>query len=257
MRSIRESIGATVCYDFRSGDCAAGGHGAPLVPYVDALLLRDENEDRIALNLGGIANVTLLPGDGSIVAFDTGPANLLLDAFVAQRTGEAFDDGGRFARRGRVDRAALAAMLEDPYFDAPPPKTTGRERFGLQFLARHAGVLDNLSTEDGAATLCELTAAAIADAVARERFVPARVIVSGGGARQPYVARPVGARFDGAAVEQSDLYDYPPMQRKRWLSLVLGSNAARPGRKCAGGDTRHGAVFGAMRRRKVPRMGRN
>ena len=133
--SIREALRATVCYDFRSADCAAGGQGAPLVPYLDVLLFADESEDRVALNLGGIANITLLPAGGRVGAFDTGPANINVDTFVSERT-----NGGtqrrttlpmeRWPRAGASTkpslRVVLATMLADAYFALPPPKTTGR-----------------------------------------------------------------------------------------------------------------------------------
>ena len=245
---IREAVGATVCYDFRSADCAAGGHGAPLVPYVDALLLRDPNEDRVALNLGGIANVTLLPRDGSVVAFDTGPANVLLDALVAQRTGAEFDRDGALASRGRVDGDALAAMLADPYFSALPPKTTGRERFGAQFLAQHAAELNKLSIEDGAATLTELTAATIADAVTRYGFTPARVIVSGGGARNRTLLDRLSAHFGGAAMELSDRHGLPADAKEAIAFVVLGYEALRErvGNVPAATGASHPAVLGAI-----------
>lgn len=246
---IREAVGATVCYDFRSADCAAGGHGAPLVPYVDALLLRQPSEDRMALNLGGIANVTLLPAAGdSTFALDTGPANVLLDAFVAQRTGNAFDVGGALAGRGRVDRAALSAMLDDPYFSALPPKTTGRERFGIHFLQQHAGVLQHLSTEDGAATLTELTAATIFDAVARQRFVPARIIVSGGGARNRALLDRLRAHFRGATIELSDAFGLPADAKEAIAFAVLGYETLREraGNVPLATGARHPAVLGAI-----------
>jgi anhydro-N-acetylmuramic acid kinase len=144
---IREAVNATVCYDFRSADTAAGGHGAPLVSYVDGLLLGCAGEDRVALNLGGIANVTLLrkgADANDVIAFDTGPGNMLLDAFLTQRTAgrHCFDEDGALARTGRAHEGALEAMLGDEYFLAPPPKTTGRERFGQQYLLKHAARLD-------------------------------------------------------------------------------------------------------------------
>ena len=162
--AIREAALATVCYDFRSADCAAGGHGAPLVPYFDQLALRDVSEDRVALNIGGIANVTLLPRGGArdpgVVAFDTGPGNMLLDAFVAARSGgaERMDENGALAASGAVDAALFERMIGDGYFARPAPKTTGRERFGAGFLAAHRDALERLSPGDGAATadvVCE------------------------------------------------------------------------------------------------------
>lgn len=199
---IRERMHATVCFDFRSADCAAGGQGAPLVPHVDDLLLRSRDEDRVALNIGGIANVTVLTRGRAAFAFDTGPGNMLLDAFVQERTGGAqrFDDGGELARRGSVQRAPLDAMLADPYFGLIPPKSTGRERFGARFLAQHAAALKELRLEDGLATLVALTAESIGRAV-REASPPARVLVSGGGARNPSLIAAIAERLPGYRVE--------------------------------------------------------
>ena len=167
---IREHVGATVIYDFRSGDTAAGGEGAPLVPYVDTLLFADAHENRVAVNLGGIANLTILPAGSqppSTIAFDCGPGNMILDAFVGARTKgrERYDPDGVFAANGRVDRRILSAMQSDSYFAQAPPKSTGREWFGSPFLARYAQVLASLSLEDGCATLAALTVSTIADAI--------------------------------------------------------------------------------------------
>jgi anhydro-N-acetylmuramic acid kinase len=230
--AIREAVGATVCYDFRSADCAAGGQGAPLVAYVDALLLSSAAEDRVALNLGGIANVTLLrkgaaPQDA--VAFDTGPGNMLLDAFVRQRTNGAhsFDRDGALAAAGRIDHALLTAMLADDYFAAPPPKTSGRERFGAQFLARQERAIAKLSIEDGAATLTELTAATVADAVERQGFASARVVAGGGGANNPTLLARLAARLKGARVERSDAMGIPADAKEAIAFAVLGYETLR------------------------------
>jgi anhydro-N-acetylmuramic acid kinase len=248
--TIREAIGATVAYDFRSADCAAGGHGAPLVPYVDDLLFRESREDRVALNIGGIANVTLLPKDSgaSVVAFDTGPGNVLLDAFVAQRTGAPFDAAGELASRGRADAEALAAMLADPYFDWSPPKTTGRERFGTHFLARHGALLARLSPQDGAATLTELTAASIAAALQREGFHAARVIVSGGGAHNSALLDRLAQHLRGAAVETSGAHGLPADAKEAIAFAVLGYETLRERAANVPQATgaRHAAVLGAI-----------
>jgi anhydro-N-acetylmuramic acid kinase len=227
---IREAVGATVCYDFRSADCAAGGHGAPLAARVDALLLGDAGEDRIALNLGGIANITILrrgaPAEEA-VAFDTGPGNMLLDAFVSERTdGRArFDAGGDLARRGRVHETLLDEILADEFFAAPIPKTTGRERFGEQFLAAHAR-LRALSLEDGAATLSEVTAASVARAIERVGLRDARVIVSGGGARNRTLMECL-ARLHAAPVELSDIMGLPAEAKEAMAFAVLGYETLR------------------------------
>jgi anhydro-N-acetylmuramic acid kinase len=206
--AIRETLGVTVCFDFRSADVAAGGHGAPLVPYVDALLLASGVEDRVAVNIGGIANLTVLRrgvAPPEVIAFDSGPGNMLIDAFVRERTDgtHAYDAGGALAAAGVADRTALAAMLDDAYFAQAPPKTTGRERFGAQFLAAHARALDALSLEDGAATLTALTAATLADAIRTHAPPGARVLISGGGARNAAILRGLAERLTGFVVEPS------------------------------------------------------
>jgi anhydro-N-acetylmuramic acid kinase len=229
---IREAVRATVCYDFRSADCVLGGSGAPLVPYVDVLLLADPIEERVALNIGGIANVTSLPRGASpndVMAFDTGPGMMLIDAFVQMRTGLArgYDEDGVLAAAGRVDEAALARMLADPYFADVPPKSTGRERFGAQFLLAHRTVLESLSTEDGCATLTELTAASVADAVTSLGMAEARILCSGGGARNLALLRRIAARLPYARVEPSEVVGVNGDAKEAIAFAVLGYETLR------------------------------
>jgi anhydro-N-acetylmuramic acid kinase len=229
---IREAMRATVCYDFRSADCAVGGCGAPLVPYVDVLLLGDTNENRVALNIGGIANITALsrgstPND--VLAFDTGPGVMLIDAFVQMRTGGArrYDKDGAFAEAGSVDEGALAGMLTDPYFAEVPPKSTGRERFGAQFLLAHRSALESLSTEDGCATITELTAASIADAIVGVGMAQARILCSGGGARNLALMRRIAARLPLAHVEPSEVVGVDGDAKEAIAFAVLGYETLR------------------------------
>ena len=228
---LRDRFHASVVFDFRSADCALGGHGAPLVPYVDALLLGSPDEDRVAVNLGGIANLTYLkkgaPAEDA-VAFDSGPANMLIDAFVAARTnGElSCDRDGALALAGHVNAAALQALLADPYFALAPPKSTGRERFGEQFLKEHAAALDALTTEDGAATLTALTAQTVAEAV-RAVAPPARVLVSGGGARNPAVMAALAERLPGYSVETTDEMKLPVDAKEAIAFALLGFETLR------------------------------
>jgi len=248
--AIREAAGATVCYDFRSADCAAGGQGAPLVPYFDALLFADANEDRVAINIGGIANVTLLERGGETAGFDTGPGNMLLDAFVRERTdGEmTYDRDGALAASGNVDEDVLAFMLTDDFFAERPPKTTGRERFGAQFLARHRERLGRLKLEDGAATLAELTAVSIADAIAASEVRPALAIVSGGGARNASILARIGKRLAGVRVETSDAMGVPVDAKEAMAFAVLGYETLRE--RCANvprvTGASHATVLGAI-----------
>jgi anhydro-N-acetylmuramic acid kinase len=226
---IREAVGASVCYDFRSADCAAGGAGAPLVPYVDALLFGSRSEDRVAVNLGGIANVTALPRSGEILAaFDTGPGNMLIDACVRERTNGAtsFDRDGALAARGRVDETLLAAMLADPYFALTPPKTTGRERFGAHFLREH-GSVGALSLEDALATLTELTAASVAAAIRSLPFERPRVILSGGGASNATLTMRLAERLPDCIVERSDAMEIPADAKEAIAFAVLGYETLR------------------------------
>lgn len=229
---LREALNATVIYDFRSADCAAGGHGAPLVPYVDALLLADEDEDRVALNIGGIANLTALPrrvDAHDVVAFDCGPGVMLIDAFVRQRTGAEMwmDEDGALAAAGTPDDALVRAMLEDPFFSMPPPKSTGRERFGEQFLMQHGKALARLSLEDGAATLTVLTARAIAAAVRDVELGDAHILCSGGGARNPALLRAVGSLLPGALLDPTDVAGIPVDAKEAIAFAVLGYETLR------------------------------
>jgi anhydro-N-acetylmuramic acid kinase len=229
---LREALHASVCYDFRSADCAAGGHGAPLVPYVDALLVASDDEDRIALNVGGIANLTALPRGASkndVVAFDTGPGVMLVDAFVRERSrGEAaMDIDGAIAAAGVKNDLLLEDMLSDPYFSAAPPKSTGRERFGAQFLEQHGERLERLSVEDGLATLTELTAVTIANAVEAVELADAHIFCSGGGARNLFLMRRLAARLPKARIEPSDAVGLPIDAKEAIAFAVLGYETLR------------------------------
>jgi anhydro-N-acetylmuramic acid kinase len=229
---IREAMQRTVCYDFRSADTAAGGQGAPLVPYVDALLLTSDSEDRVAVNIGGIANLTVIPrrsAPADVVAFDSGPGNMLIDAFVQSRTqGDApFDRDGKLALAGSVDAGTLEAMLTNPYFALRPPKSTGRERFGAQFLRKHGDHLDALSLEDGVATLTALSAAALADAIKSSAPPRARVLVSGGGADNPAILRELQQRLPQHRVERSDSMNVPADSKEAVAFAILGYETLR------------------------------
>jgi anhydro-N-acetylmuramic acid kinase len=250
---IREHAQTTVCYDFRSADCAAGGHGAPLVPYADALLLGSEEEDRVAVNVGGIANLTWIPRGASaqeVVAFDSGPGNMLIDAFVRLRTdgAQSYDRNGELASRGRVEQRVLSALRADEYFAIAPPKSTGRERFGAQFLTAHDGMLADLSLEDGAATLTALTATTLADALESLAKPGARVLVSGGGAQNAALMGALQERLPGFRVERSEAMNVHGDAKEAIAFALLGYETLR-GRaanvpRVTG--AKHPAVLGAI-----------
>ncbi len=203
---IAERTGVPVVSDFRTADIAAGGQGAPLVPYVDYLLFRDARRGRIALNIGGIANITAIPAGASaedVVAFDTGPGNMVIDAIVRQATGgrQHYDRGGRLAARGKVVPELLDELLSDPYYRAKPPKSAGREQYGREFLARMKG-----DPADLAATATVLTAATIAVGIRRLRGRFDDLIVSGGGAHNPQIMAHLAAFLPHLALATSSDY---------------------------------------------------
>ena len=177
---IAETCGIDVVADFRRADVAAGGQGAPLLPAVHAMLLGQPGASRVVLNLGGIANITVLGPEGQVLGFDTGPANGLLDAWCLEQRGEPFDRDGAFAAAGKVDAPLLEALLADRYFTLPPPKSTGREHFHLAWLVRQPRVA-LLSPADVQATLLELTAHTVADAIEACAPTATDVLVCGGG----------------------------------------------------------------------------
>lgn len=210
---LAERTGITVVSDFRTRDTAAGGEGAPLVPVADWWRFRSERESRVLLNLGGMANVTHLPrgaGLDRVVAFDTGPGNAVLDGLMRVSTGGLahHDDGGQLAAHGRVNEGLLEELLADPFFQAEPPRSTGRERFGDAYAARlrEIGEQLGLSLEDLLATAAELTAVTVADAIGRflsPRGVDA-VYVSGGGVRNATLMVALRRRLDGVTVKKLD-----------------------------------------------------
>lgn len=177
---IAERCRIDVVADFRRADVAAGGQGAPLLPALHAMLLGVPGQTRAVLNLGGIANLTVLAADGGVRGFDTGPANGLLDAWCQRHRGEPFDRDGSFAGQGQILPGLLETLLADSYFSLPPPKSTGREYFHLDWLAAHAPVA-TLQPADVQATLLELTARSVASAVVQQAPAAAEVLACGGG----------------------------------------------------------------------------
>lgn len=219
-------LGAPVVGDFRSADVALGGQGAPLVPYFDHALFTDAREHRVLLNLGGIANVTVLPAGGGpedVVAFDTGPANMVLDALALRLFGEPFDRDGHHAAAGAPAEAVLADLLTDDYFERPPPKSTGRERFGAGYVGRLAARFPG-APDDALATACELTARSVADAVARfvaPQHPPDVVIASGGGVRNRHLMARLAAALAPLPLRTTADYGVDPDAKEALCFAVL------------------------------------
>lgn len=209
---IAERLGIPVVADFRPRDIAAGGSGAPLVPFVDYLLLRSEKKGRVALNIGGIANLTAIPPGAKpeqVFAFDTGPGNMVIDALVAHHTRgkQRLDRGGAIAHSARVDRVLLQELLAAPYYRRRPPKSAGREQYGVEFVDRL--LKSGLSLPDLIATATALTAATVAGAIrkfVRPRMPVDELIVSGGGAHNREIMNHLAALLPQTAVATSADY---------------------------------------------------
>src|SRR5690606_663733 len=177
---IAERTGITTVADFRRRDLAAGGQGAPLVPAFHREVFGSPAETRCVLNLGGIANITVISED-AVLGFDTGPANTLLDSWIASQRGDAYDAAGAWAASGQCSPDLLEALLADPYFALPAPKSTGPEHFSRAWLREHLAAFPGLAAEDVQATLVELTARTVAAAVRQYAAGAAKLLVCGGG----------------------------------------------------------------------------
>jgi anhydro-N-acetylmuramic acid kinase len=259
---IAERTGATTVADFRPADVAAGGQGAPLVPFFDYLVFRHRRKGRIALNIGGIANLTAIPADGSpeeVIAFDTGPGNMLLDGLAAIATGgrRSYDAGGRLAARGRIAAADLRRLLRQPYFRWPPPKTAGREQFGAKYLQQHflrrygrsqAALRDALAT--ATALTAESIAAAISDYVL-PNFSVQECFVSGGGVRNAFLMQQLHLRLTSRAlirVLPSDAAGVPAGAKEAVAFAVLAYRTIhrRPANLPSATGARHPAILGKV-----------
>ncbi len=217
-----------VVADFRKADVAAGGEGAPLTPYLDYVLHRSPTAHRVLQNIGGIANLTYLPAGGGLddlVAFDTGPGNMVIDAAAGRYAGLSHDVDGALARAGNPDEALLDKLLSHPYYDRKPPKSTGREEFGEQYAADvfHQAEENGLSSADTVATVTELTVESIARAY--ERHLPGpvdEVYVSGGGSRNTYLLERLRRRLDAPVHDYSRL-GYPSEAKEALLMALLAN----------------------------------
>ncbi|MFF5476296.1 anhydro-N-acetylmuramic acid kinase [Streptomyces sp. NPDC012935] len=241
---IAEATGLPVVADFRPRDIAAGGQGAPLVSLVDLLWLRGRPGTPVALNVGGIANLTAPDG----TAFDTGPGCALIDAAARGFSGGrlAYDVDGALAGRGSVHEPLLLRLLEEPYYALPAPKTTGKELFHLGHLRDALAGFGTLPAEDVVATLTMLTARTVADAV--RAMGATEVIASGGGTRNPVLMRMLGQRLAGVALRTSDELGLPSAAKEAYAFAVLGFLTAHglPGTVPSATGARHARVLGSI-----------
>lgn len=219
---IARTTGLPVVSDLRAADIAAGGQGAPLVSRLDCLLLADAADARAALNLGGIANVTIVDPDRASIAYDTGPANALLDAATRHFTEgrESFDVDGARAARGRVVDSFLDDLLRHPYYAAAPPKSTGKEVFNLAYLLEILGDYPEVVFDDAVATLTMLTARTVGQELKRAGV--REVVVSGGGTQNPTLMRMLAAEAGGARISTTAEWGLPPLAKEAYAFALLG-----------------------------------
>lgn len=209
--AIAEITAIDTYADFRRRDVAAGGQGAPLVPPFHAALFGARAKASIVLNIGGIANVTYLPIQrrrGDVIGFDTGPGNALIDLWAARHLAADYDHDGRWAASGKVVPALLERFLSEPYFASPPPKSTGKELFGGEWLDGILEAFPRLAAADVQATLVELTARSVAHAVARFTVGCTRVIVCGGGRLNGHLMARLAAAFEATSITTTDALGY-------------------------------------------------
>jgi anhydro-N-acetylmuramic acid kinase len=247
---IAARTGITTIADFRMADVAVGGQGAPLTSYVDWLLLRIPTHTRAVQNIGGIANVTYLPPDedpASVMAFDTGPGNMLIDSAASRATDGAWrlDYDGALAAQGRVDTALLNQLLQHPYLKLLPPKTTGREQFGTAFAEQtwNQAKAQGLRDQDIVATLTEFTAASIADGY--QRFLPSLpddVVLGGGGASNPALVAALRRRLASSRVTTHTALGFSDDAKEAVAFAILAYESihGRPGNlpTCTGAQKR-------------------
>ena len=243
---LAEQAGIDVICDLRSRDVAAGGQGAPLVPAFHRAVFGAAGQDTALLNLGGISNLSLLHADGRTGGFDCGPANCLMDGWIARHNGEAFDADGAWAATGRVSPALLATLLAEPFFALPPPKSTGRDLFHLGWL--QARLVPGLAPEDVQATLLELSARCVTDALRAQMPAAKSLIACGGGALNGRLMRRLADLLPGVSVESSTARGLPVDQVEAaafaWLAMCF--KAKRPGNLPAVTGAAGPRVLGAL-----------
>ena len=243
---IAERTRVTTVADLRRADVAAGGQGAPLLPALHAALFAAPDRTRVILNLGGIANITILAPGRDVLGFDTGPANCLLDAWALRHRGTARDEGGAWAASGRTDSALLDAWLSDPYFRAPPPKSTGREHFNLDWLDTR--IRADVAPEDVQATLLALTATSIADAIRASAPDAREVFACGGGVHNPALMSALRERLAPMTLDSTSALGLDPdyVEAAGFAWLARARLAGTPGNLPAVTGARGPRILGAV-----------
>ncbi len=246
---IAAGTGIATVADFRRRDLALGGEGAPLTPAFHHWLFGDAARHRVILNIGGFANVTVLPASSEVVSgFDTGPGNSLMDSWCRRCLGRPYDDAGRWAAGGRVSEALLARMLSDRYFDEPPPKSTGFEYFDDAWLDRQLGQAARPDDADVQATLTELTARSIAAAIGRHAPLTDEVVVCGGGVHNGYLLERLQAALAPTTLASTTDHGMDPawIEAAAFAWLAARRLDGRPGNLPSVTGARDPAILGAI-----------
>lgn len=247
---LAERTGVAVVSNFRARDIAAGGQGAPLVPFVDYLLFRHPKRTRVALNIGGIANITVIPPAAKptdVIAFDTGPGNMVIDALTREYTKGAltFDRNGKIAASGRVNRELLDKLLADPYYRAKPPKSAGREQYGTEFIARLKK--SGLPIEDLIATATVLTAATIARGIGAHAK-EADIIAAGGGVHNPQITMHLAALLPSFTIATTTDYGIDADAKEAVAFAVLAAQSwkRKPGNMPSATGAKRAVILGSI-----------
>jgi anhydro-N-acetylmuramic acid kinase len=246
---LAELTGIAVVADFRSRDVAAGGQGAPLVPAFHQSVFGRADACVTVLNLGGIANISVLPANGAeILGFDCGPGNALMDAWCQQHTSQPFDAGGAWAASGKLLPALLASLLNEPYFSAPPPKSTGRDLFSLAWLAGKLTPFSAERPQDIQNTLTELTAGTCISCVTSYGKDSTELVVCGGGAFNTHLMQRLQAGLPAMRVRASDAHGLPPLQVEAAAFAWLARQAVnrQPGNLASATGAAGPRVLGAI-----------
>ena len=257
--TIAELTGITTVADFRRRDIAAGGQGAPLVPAFHSRVFNHPTLNTIILNIGGIANITVLPHHGltvdstgelaAVTGFDTGPGNVLLDAWIQTHKLRNYDNKGEWAASGSRQDTLLKLFLDEPYFKLAAPKSTGRELFNLDWLNQKLNqTTNNYSAEDVQATLCELTAISIADAINNQTLTINRVLVCGGGARNIFLMSRIQANLTNIQITTTDTEFIPAewIEAMAFAWLAKQTLAKQPGNITSVTGASHGSILGGV-----------
>lgn len=251
---IAARCGIPTVADFRAADIAAGGQGAPLVPAFHHAVFASAEESRCIVNIGGIANITVLPATGSrdaVTGFDTGPGNALLDSWAEQHLGQPLDTDARWAASGAIDPALLERLNSDAYFRQSPPKSTGRETFNLAWLTRQLDALEHdVAPADVQRTLAELTATSIADAIAEHAPGTGRILVCGGGAHNPLIRERLATHLPDAVLTDTGAHgiDVDWVEAAAFAWLAMRTLNGRPGNLPAVTGARKPVVLGGIYR---------